>query len=100
MFERTFSAGDVFPVIDLAATGRSIERLRKAAGCSVRELQRAMGFSSPRAIYKWQQGQTLPTLDNMVLLSRLLGRGIEEILVFVGEEEGGSDDVDRPVEAG
>ena len=41
------------PVIDMAATGRKIVRLRLAAGLSVREMQVLMGFSTPQAIYKW-----------------------------------------------
>ncbi len=71
-----------FPVIDLAATGRNIERLRREAGLTVRELQAVFGFSSPQAIYKWQRGEALPTLDNMTVLARLLGVTIEDILVL------------------
>ena len=81
MSERTFMAGNGFPAIDPAATGRNIERLRIAAGRSVRELQAALGFASPRAIYKWQEGLALPTLDNMVILAVVLGRPMEEIIV-------------------
>ena len=77
-----------YPLIDLAATGRNIEALRREAGLSVRALQEAFGFSSPQAIYKWQRGQALPTLDNMTVLSRLLHRSIEEILVLEETEEG------------
>ena len=76
-----------YPVIDLAATGRNIEKLRREAGLSVRALQEAFGFSSPQAIYKWQRGQALPTLDNMTVLSRLLRRSIEDILVLEQERE-------------
>ena len=81
MSERIFTAGNGFPAIDPAATGRNIERLRIAAGRSVRDLQAALGFASPRAIYKWREGQALPTLDNMVILAVLLGRPMEEIIV-------------------
>lgn len=76
-----------YPVIDLAATGRNIERLRREAGLSVRALQGVFGFSSPQAIYKWQRGRALPTLDNIAVLARLLGVSIEEILVFTEEKE-------------
>ena len=76
-----------YPVIDLAATGRNIERLRREAGLSVRALQGVFGFSSPQAIYKWQRGRALPTLDNIAVLARLLGVSIEEILVFTKEKE-------------
>ncbi len=52
-----------FPVIDLTATGENILRLRKEKGLSVRELQGYFGFEEPQAIYKWQKGKSLPTVD-------------------------------------
>ena len=67
--------------VDMAATGRRIYDLRKQAGLSVRDLQGAFGFASPQAIYKWQNGQTLPTLDNLVVLSVALGVALDEIVV-------------------
>ena len=60
------------PVIDMVRTGQNIGRLRKQAGLSVRDLQDIFGFATPQAIYKWQQGAALPTLDNLYALSRLL----------------------------
>ena len=38
-------------------------------------------FSSPQAIYKWQYGQSLPSVDNLLALSVILGVSIEKILV-------------------
>ncbi len=70
------------PVIDVTATGMNIARLRMAAGLTVRELQAVFGFSTPQAIYKWQRGDALPTLDNMVVLAAVLGVTVEEILVI------------------
>lgn len=48
-----------FPVIDLAATGSNIRRLRMERGLTVRDLQSYFGFEEPRAIYKWQKGESL-----------------------------------------
>lgn len=73
-----------FPVIDLAATGSNILRLRQARGYSVRDLQRYFGFEEPQAIYKWQRGQSLPTVDNLYALSALLGVSMNDILVPSG----------------
>ena len=70
------------PVIDMAATGRNIDRLRRGAGMTVRQLQAVFGFSTPQAIYKWQRGDALPTLDNIVVLAFVLGVSVEDILVF------------------
>ena len=75
-----------FPVIDLTATGRNITRLRKAKGLSVRDIQAWYGFEEPQAIYKWQQGKCLPTVDNLVALSVLLEVPINEILVLVNDK--------------
>lgn len=70
-----------FPVIDLVATGENILRLRKARGLSVRDLQEWFGFEEPQAIYKWQRGKSLPTVDNLYALGALLNVPMEEILV-------------------
>ena len=72
---------NTMPVIDMTATGRNIVRLRKQAGMTVRDLQNVFGFSNPQAIYKWQRGQALPTLDNIVILAAVLGVGIDDIIV-------------------
>ena len=74
----------VFPVIDMAATGSVIKALRKHNGYSVQDVQEYFGFDQPQAIYKWQRGETLPTVDNLYALSSLLGAPIKEILVPTG----------------
>ena len=70
------------PVIDMTATGRNISRLRRDAGMTVRQLQAIFGFSPPQAIYKWQRGDAMPTLDNIVALAAVFGVTVEDILVF------------------
>ncbi len=75
-----------FPVIDLAGTGRSIERHRRDAGLTVRDLQTYFGFEYPQAIYKWQHGECLPTVDNLLALARLLQVSMEDLLVY--EDQG------------
>lgn len=71
----------IFPVIDLEATGANILRLRKQKGLSVKDLQAYFGFECPQAIYKWQWGHSLPSVDNLFALSKLLNTSIDEILV-------------------
>ena len=70
------------PTVDLVRTGANIVRLRKAAGLTVRDLQTAFGFNSPQAIYKWQNGTALPTVDNLIGLAALLRVPIDDILVI------------------
>ena len=70
------------PVIDMVRTGQNIGRLRKQAGLSVKDLQDVFGFATPQAIYKWQQGAALPTLDNLVVLAAALQVRMDDILVI------------------
>ena len=72
---------NTFPVIDLTATGANIRRLRLERGLSVRDLQRYFGFEQPQAIYKWQKGACLPTVDNLYALGSLFGVPMEQILI-------------------
>ena len=70
-----------FPPLDLMRTGANIVRLRKAAGLTVHDLQMVFGFHSPQAIYKWQNGAALPTVDNLIVLAALLHVRIDDILI-------------------
>jgi transcriptional regulator with XRE-family HTH domain len=69
------------PAIDMVATGRNIQAMRKAAGISVRDLQDVFGFGTPQAIYKWQRGTAMPTIDNLVVLAAVLQVKIDDIIV-------------------
>ena len=91
----------VVPVIDLRATGQNIKTLRKAAGISVRDLQAVLGFTNPQAIYKWQNGDSLPSVDNLVILASVLGVTVDEILVTDDDEAGdGKNDLESLVVTG
>lgn len=68
------------PLIDMKLTGQNIASLRAQRGLSVRELQGLLGFATPQSIYKWQRGETLPTIENLVALSCILSVPVEKIL--------------------
>ena len=59
------------PTIDLVRTGENIKKLRKESGLSVRDLQEILDLRTSQAIYKWQQGVSLPTVDNLIILAKL-----------------------------
>lgn len=73
------------PAIDMVATGENITRLRENAGLTVKDLQNLFGFATPQAIYKWQHGTALPTIDNLVVLAALFDVYIDEIIVLDGD---------------
>lgn len=70
------------PIIDLPATGNQIKTLRRASGLSVRDLQDVFCFDYPQAIYAWEQGRNVPTVDNLLVLARLFNCTIDEIVKY------------------
>lgn len=75
------SMNSAYPVIDPVATGANIKRLRIWRGLKVRDVQRWFNFEEPRAIYKWEKGQTLPSVDNLLGLSALFDVMMDEIII-------------------
>lgn len=71
-----------FPVIDFVATSKRIQQLRKERGFTVRDLQRYFGFEEPTAIYHWQNGKHLPSVDNLCALSKLFEVSMDDIIVL------------------
>lgn len=69
------------PAIDMIATGNNIVRMRQQNGLSVQDLQDIFGFSTPQAIYKWQRGTSMPTLDNLVVLASVFDTTMDAIIV-------------------
>lgn len=72
----------VMPAIDMVATGKNITKLREAAGLTAKDLQDIFGFATPQAIYKWQHGAAMPTIDNLVVLAAVLAVTMDEIIVI------------------
>lgn len=77
----------ILPSIDLTATGIRITELRQQTGLTVRDLQDIFGFNTPQAIYRWQRGLTLPTLDNLVVLAAVFGTTLDAIIVRTNATE-------------
>ena len=69
------------PAIDMVATGKNITKLRQDAGLTVRDLQEMFGFTTPQAIYKWQHGAAMPTIDNLVVLAVVFNVPIDDIII-------------------
>lgn len=68
------------PVVDMAQTGQNIQSLQRQREITVRQLQGMLGFATPQAIYNWQHGVSLPTVDNLVALASIFAVSVETIL--------------------
>lgn len=69
------------PVIDLKSTGAQIKSLRKESGFTVRDIQDIFGFEFPQAVYSWEQGKNVPTVDNLLVLAKLFNVTMDELIV-------------------
>lgn len=100
-----------YPVLNTEATGARIRELRMLNGIKVREIEEKCFLTSPRVIYKWESGVCLPTVENLLVLSRMFGVSIEDILVDtnamvpfrereqndISSDDGRRNDSDRPL---
>ena len=69
------------PILDPVATGRNIDDIRRDRNLSVAALKDALGLSTTNAIYKWFRGDSMPTLDNIVIFSSILKVSINDMIV-------------------
>lgn len=73
-----------FPIIDMKGTGQWLRFLCKREKITVNELQERLQIASNQAIYAWFNGKTLPSLDNLYGLSRVLCMQMDDLLVLEG----------------
>lgn len=69
--------------IDIKKTGKKISKLMSKNGYTVSKLANTLGVSS-QAVYKWINGQSLPTLDNVFQISHLFATNMDDIIVGSG----------------
>lgn len=72
--------------MDMMMTGYLIKRLVSESGYTVSEVQNRLGLSCPQPIYRWCKGQNLPSLDNLFILSGMLGLHMEDFLMQKDEK--------------
>ena len=69
------------PMINMQKTGANIKMLMKLNNIKVIQIQDILGFNTPQAIYKWLRGESMPTIDNIVILATLLNTTIDNIII-------------------
>ena len=70
-----------YELVNAVETGKNIKRLREEKGITVKELQKIFGFDTPQAIYRWQRGEILPCLDNLLVLAKILDVQVENLII-------------------
>ena len=70
------------PVIDMMATGMNIKKIIKDKGFKISDVQARCGFNTPQAIFKWLRGDSVPSIDNLVILADMFDIPIDRIIVI------------------
>ena len=69
------------PTIDMVATGLKIKEKIAGKGMAVKDVQKVFGFASTYPIYKWINGQSLPAIENLVVLAKIMDTTVDDLLV-------------------
>lgn len=70
------------PMINLVKTDQNIKSMREEKDMSVQKLADFMEFEAVQTVYNWQSGKTLPSLENLKILSELFNKPMDDILIF------------------
>ena len=63
---------DMAIAIDKTKTGQQIRLLMEKRGVTVKDVKDALSLACVQSVYHWLDGQSMPTLDNLYILSDLL----------------------------
>jgi len=67
--------------ISKAATSKNIVDLLKADGIKPEDIMEYFDFESTQAYYNWKEGKTLPDIEHLYNIARLLDKDIEELII-------------------
>lgn len=86
--------GNMYPTIDMVGTGRNIKALRQRNGMRVQDLQEILNVSQ-QAVYKWERGDSLPDIENQLILAHIFHTTIEGgiLEIIPGQDDLSRDDV-------
>lgn len=93
------------PEYDMRKTGENLKRLRRQNGYTADEVRKYVGIGTVHAVYKWERGESFPTLDNFFALAELYGADPMDIIVrrerdnlLISRELGGTKQRTHPLE--
>ena len=66
--------------INMNLTGENLRKLMKEHDISVKELGDTLGCTV-QAVHKWLKGKSLPSVDNLVILSDIFTLSVDQLIV-------------------
>ena len=70
----------MFPIIDKKQTGINLRRIVEKRGITAKDVQQYLHLGCVQSVYRWFNGQSMPTIDNLYALSELLQVSIDTIV--------------------
>lgn len=61
----------MFPTINKRETGVNLRRIMDKRGISAKEVQEHLGLDCVQSVYRWTEGISMLTIDNLYALSEL-----------------------------
>lgn len=61
----------MFPTINKRETGLNLRRIMDMRGITAKQVQEYLGLGCVQSVYRWIEGISMPTIDNLYALSEL-----------------------------
>lgn len=69
-----------YPVIDKKKMGDTLKRYMQERGLTARDVQEYLGLACVQTFYRWIAGISVPTVDNLYALSRLMNTSVDTFI--------------------
>lgn len=70
----------MFPLINKLETGINLRKIMDMRGITAKDVQQYLGLGCVQSVYRWFNGQSMPTIDNLYALSELFQLPIDAIV--------------------
>lgn len=61
----------MFPTINKKETGVNLRRIMDMRGVKPKDIQEYLGFGCVQSVYRWLDGVSMPTVDNLYAISKI-----------------------------
>ena len=68
------------PMISKKETGINLRKVMDMRGISAKDVQEYLGLGCVQSVYRWLEGHSMPTIDNLYALSKLLRVPIDDLV--------------------
>lgn len=67
------------PLYEMTLIGNNLRRLRKKRGISVRQVREYLNLETEQAVYKYEQGKSMPPAEKLLALMKLFEASVADL---------------------